>query len=171
MTNVFNLSKAGKKDAITAFRNARTSSESFQSNAVRFYEFYREHPEVLEGIIQMFMRLAAADGVLKHEEDQLIQCASSVFGIDQTRYQQLRIPFLNGKAEVSDLEKCYAVLGCAKNATDLQIKSCYRKLATRYHPDTIVAKDLPEEFIQFANRKMQDIQDAYETLKAERGFS
>lgn len=30
---------------------------------------------------------------------------------------------------------CYDVLGIKKNATDKEIKSAYRKLAKKYHPD------------------------------------
>ena len=158
MAEVLKLSKSDQREAVKAFKSARTSTESFQSNAVCFYELYRQHTEVLEGTIQMFMRVAASDGVLKSEEDQLIQTAASVFGIDNNRYKQMRKAYMSVSDEVGDLDKCYALLGCEKTDSDSQIKSCYRKLVTRYHPDTIHAKDLPEEFIQFANRKMQDIQ-------------
>ena len=39
-----------------------------------------------------------------------------------------------------------------------------------YHPDTIAAKGLSEEFRPFAEEKMAAINDAYERVRKERGF-
>ena len=39
-----------------------------------------------------------------------------------------------------------------------------------FHPDTIASKGLPEEFIQFANDKFREIQEAYEMIKKERNM-
>ena len=50
----------------------------------------------------------------------------------------------------------YKILGVERNATEAQIKSAYRKLARKYHPD--VNKD-PD-----AVNKFKDINEAYEVL-------
>ena len=39
-----------------------------------------------------------------------------------------------------------------------------------FHPDTIISKGLPEEFIHFATKRFREIREAYETIKKERGF-
>lgn len=50
----------------------------------------------------------------------------------------------------------YEVLGVSKNATEQEIKSAYRKLAMKYHPDKSKEPD--------ADKKMQEINQAYEIL-------
>ena len=52
----------------------------------------------------------------------------------------------------------YSILGVAKTATEAEVKSAYRKLARKYHPD--VNKDNKE-----AELKFKEISAAYEVLK------
>ena len=50
----------------------------------------------------------------------------------------------------------YEVLGVSKNASDDEIKSAFRKLAKKYHPDINKDKDAPEKF--------KEAQEAYAVL-------
>lgn len=51
----------------------------------------------------------------------------------------------------------YQTLGVSKNATPEEIKSAFRKLARKYHPDTAADKKAAEE-------KFKEINEAYEVL-------
>ena len=50
----------------------------------------------------------------------------------------------------------YEVLGVSKNATQDEIKSAFRKLAKKYHPDVCKEPD--------AEAKFKEVNEAYETL-------
>ena len=50
----------------------------------------------------------------------------------------------------------YEILGVDKKATEVQIKSAYRKLAKKYHPDVDKSSSAQEKF--------KDINEAYEVL-------
>ena len=58
----------------------------------------------------------------------------------------------------------YAVLGVSKTATDEEIKSAYRELAKKYHPDNYSDNPLSD----LAAEKMQEINDAYDSIMNER---
>ena len=40
---------------------------------------------------------------------------------------------------------------------------------SQHHPDKLVSKGLPEEMMEIAKRKTQEIKSAYDTIMAQRG--
>jgi DnaJ like chaperone protein len=59
-------------------------------------------------------------------------------------------------------------LGITSTANDQEVKKAYRRQMNQHHPDKLVSKGLPEEMMELANRKVQDIKTAYEAIKEER---
>lgn len=59
-------------------------------------------------------------------------------------------------------KKYYDILGVSENASETEIKSAYRKLTLRWHPDRWASK--PEKEKQQAEEKMKEINQAYEVL-------
>ncbi|WP_196590097.1 molecular chaperone DnaJ [Pectinatus frisingensis] len=59
---------------------------------------------------------------------------------------------------MSEKRDYYEVLGVPKNATEVDIKKAFRKLARKYHPD--LNKDNPKE----AEEKFKEANEAYEVL-------
>ncbi|MDD5795958.1 MAG: J domain-containing protein [Oscillospiraceae bacterium] len=58
----------------------------------------------------------------------------------------------------------YEVLGISRNATDSEVKSAYRKLAKKYHPDNYNNSPLAS----VAEEKMKEINEAYDAINNER---
>lgn len=58
----------------------------------------------------------------------------------------------------------YQVLGVSPNASDDQIKSAYRELARKYHPDNYADNPLAD----LAQEKMKQINEAYDTIQRQR---
>lgn len=55
----------------------------------------------------------------------------------------------------------YSVLGVKENATDAEIKSAYRELAKKYHPDNYQDSPLAD----LASEKMKEINEAYDEIQ------
>ena len=58
----------------------------------------------------------------------------------------------------------YQVLGVSPSATDEQMKSAYRELARKYHPDNYVNNPLAD----LAQEKMKEINEAYDQIQRQR---
>ena len=69
-----------------------------------------------------------------------------------------------------DINKCYEILESNPKDDNETIKSNYKKLVKEYHPDSVASKNLPKGFLEFANRKFNEIHLAYEAIKKERNF-
>lgn len=157
-----------KRAALRVFETALTSGGTFEQFARQFYENFAHQRELLELMIDILVRVAAADGTIQQSEERLIAQAARIFRIPDS----LLASILQRYSRFStSLAKSYAVLGLEPNASVDEIKRAYRKLSIDFHPDTIASKGLPEEFTAFATEKFRSIQEAYETIKKERNIS
>ena len=68
-----------------------------------------------------------------------------------------------------DTASAYAVLEVSPSATDDEVKSAYRRMAMKNHPDKV--STLGPEVQKAAQEKFQKIQEAYETIKKQRGMN
>ena len=71
----------------------------------------------------------------------------------------------------SKLRDAYAKLGCSPDDSDETVKTAYRKLAMRYHPDRLKAEGVPDSMIQIATRSMSEINAAWDLIRKERKYS
>ena len=79
-------------------------------------------------------------------------------------YQQTHGGY-QGESQASLIKKYSQVLGVSEDANLAEIKKAYRKLAKEYHPDKFAAENMPEQYVEFANKKIAEINEAYEYLK------
>jgi molecular chaperone DnaJ len=62
----------------------------------------------------------------------------------------------------------YETLGLAPTASDDEIKSRYRELIRKYHPDNYVGAD--QTLVELANEKFTDVQGAYNEIMERRSL-
>ncbi len=69
------------------------------------------------------------------------------------------------------LEEAYDALGLARDCTDADLKKTYRARAADFHPDKLRSKNLPEEFVAFANDQLAKINQAHQVIREARGLN
>lgn len=158
------LDPAAQRAAIKVFRTARDSSIPFQDFARQFHEIFRSDRQMLLSMLDLLHRMALADGQLSATERELLEEAARIFQLtpEETRH-------VVGSATAT-LDKHYAVLGVPADAPPDEIKSRYRKLVAEVHPDKIIAKGLPDEFVEFAHQRFREVQEAYDAIRKERSI-
>jgi len=62
------------------------------------------------------------------------------------------------------------ILGVSYVAGPEEIKQTYRRLVRENHPDRLMARGVPAEFVKLANDKLAAINSAYEAIQKERDF-
>ena len=62
----------------------------------------------------------------------------------------------------------YEILGITKEATNDEVKKAYKKMAMKHHPDKVAG--MGGEVTRKATEKFQAINEAYETIKNQRGI-
>ena len=71
---------------------------------------------------------------------------------------------VNSESQIS-LEEAYKILMVTKDSSDSELKKAYHSKVANFHPDKLKSKNLPDEFMQFANAELAKINLAYETIK------
>lgn len=159
------LNSESRKVAMSIFKTAADSPETFEGFAGQFYEQFKSQARFLEIMLDVLLRVSAADGTVTDEEESLLLSAVHIFHYRTEEYLKLKSRYIDKS------DAFYAILGCDRLDTDEFVKSQYRKLVSEYHPDKIASKGLPEEFSKFAADKFREIQEAYDMVKKERGMT
>ena len=129
-------------------------------------------------LIQMFLEIqlqaAWADGVVHPAERDALAGICRHLGVPLAQLERLeemlRAGFGRGAgAAPGSLDDAYDLLGVEPGVGDAELKRAYRRLMSQHHPDKLVAKGLPDEMIQDATEKTQQIKAAYELVRASRG--
>ena len=116
--------------------------------------------------------MALADGELDDAEIAFLREIPDSLGFKPEVFD-LVVEELSGDdnaADASDtaLAKAYATLGVSPDASDAEVKKAYKRKMAVFHPDKIEGKDLDPEWVELANQKSAEINQAYETIKAVR---
>ena len=113
-------------------------------------------------LLHYLFGIANADGVITAEEVKVINTISDYMGVTNSDFQSLKAMF------VKDTDSAYKILGIDPSASDEEVKRAYREMAKKNHPDLV--SSLGEEVRQATERKFQEINEAYETIKKQRGL-
>lgn len=114
-------------------------------------------------LLHLLFGIAAADGQVNKDEQSLLALIASLLGINERDYVSLQSMF------VKDGDAAYKILEIEKSSGDDEVKKAYRRMAMKYHPDKV--HHLGPEFQKDAQEKFKKINEAYETIKKERGIN
>ncbi len=159
MRDKLRLDPVTQKFAMGVFNEAKDNNTPFEDYARQFGQVFQREPQLRTMFFEMLFSVALADGVLHPAEEKILRSAPSLLGLQSNAYEMVKRQF------VSDLSHYYAVLGLENGADASAVKKAYRKLVSEYHPDKVVSKGLPEDFIKFAEEKFREINEAYEAIQ------
>ena len=162
--NELKLQGDARKLAIRVFDEAKRKNSTFEEYAQQFYNNFKNEQSLVLGMFDLLMKVAVADNDFHHKEEEYIKKAKKIFNINDSQYQSIKSQYV----ETNDLEKYYNILECSPEADFKEVKRKYRKKAKKFHPDNVIGKGLPEEFVNFAEQEFKKINNAYEKIKEQK---
>jgi DnaJ like chaperone protein len=163
---VFTMPPEEEGNVRRIFDLARQDIAGFEHYAGQIARLFRGNPAVLEDVLDGLFEIAKADGVLHPCEARFLERVAEIFGFAPNEYRRIRASHF-----APELTDPYVILGLSYAADDEELKQTYRRLVRENHPDSLMARGVPAEFIKLATDKLAAINTAYEKIRAERGLT
>jgi len=141
------------------FKEAQKTSYGFEKIAQQVGDLFQDNKVVLEELLNNLFYIAEADGKISDHELSFLKTLSSIFKFEEEVFHRIYQTRLSDKK--SDP---YKVLGVQRTDNDEKIRGVWLKLTKEHHPDNLVAKGMPPEFIEQATNEMSSINAAYDKI-------
>jgi len=160
---VFDVPEAEAENVRRFFDQARGSIAGYESYARRLAGHFRDRPGVLEDVLDALFHIAKADRHVDERELVYLGTVARHFGFSELEYARIKAAHLGaGEADA------YLILGLDSAASAEEIRAAYRRLVRENHPDALIARGIPTEFVALATEKLAAINAAYERLTKNR---
>lgn len=170
-----------KSAAIELFNKGKQADFDLDGVLAQFKQVAHRRTTLLQMFLEIQLHAALADGQIDAAEQLIINKIAQQLGFSTRHIEQLTAMVhsnlgLGGngyhygqteshKSQTELLKEAYEILGVTSSASDAEVKKAYRRSMNQHHPDKLVSKGLPEEMIQMATEKTQQIKAAYEMIK------
>jgi DnaJ like chaperone protein len=160
---VFKVPDGEAHNVARVFDLAKQDVAGFESYARQLAGLFKDDPEMLHNILEGLFHIAEADRKLGAEEQNYLATVAHHFGISESEFSCIL-----ARHVPAEHTSPYDVLGMAPAASDEDIRHHYHRLVQDNHPDKLIARGMPQEFIAIATHKIAAINEAYAEIRKER---
>ena len=148
----FNVPKSELNKVGKIFNEAKKDVYGYKQIADQVGLVFSNNKILLEEMLNNLFFIAASDGQISLKEVELLRSISQSFSFDENTFQ--RIFQMNLKDSTSDP---YKVLDVSRDDTDQEIRKKWIQLNKEHHPDNLIARGMPKEFIEQSNKELAAI--------------
>lgn len=126
-------------------------------------------------VMEYLLNLAFIDKEFSSTEKMITEDIANALKIKKLDFENMISNFESFYAqemenETLNLQKAYEILESNENTEDKELKKKYRELVKKHHPDIISGQGAQQSIIDEATKKLQEINEAYELIKKQRGI-
>jgi len=162
-SEVFQSDGASERDVRRLYDLARQTTHGFESYARRLAKRYRSCPQLLEDVLDGLFHIARSDGAVTIDELDYLERVGALFGLSRLTFRRLKATHMGAATDDP-----YVILGVAADAPDEVVRAAWRAALSEAHPDRVLARGLPAEFIEVAHIKSAAINAAFDSIQRER---
>ena len=162
----FNVPKTELDKVGKIFNEAKKDVYGYKQIADQVGLVFSGNKILLEEMLNNLFFIAASDGQITLNEVDLLRSISQSFSFDEKTFQ--RIFQMNLNNNTSDP---YKILDVSREDTDQEIRKKWIDLNKEHHPDNLISKGMPKEFIEQSNKELASINLAYDKIKEIRAKS
>jgi len=162
---VFKVPEGEMKNVARVFNLAKQDVSGYEAYAEQLATMFKGNRKLLEDVLEGLFHIAKADEALHPGEEQFLGQVAKRFGFTETEFS-----YIKARHVVASKRNPYEVLEIDPSVTNEQLKAQYRKLIADNHPDKLIARGVPKEFIAIATEKVATINEAYDAIAKERGL-
>ena len=138
---------------------AKQSVHGFESYTKQLAKLFKPKSLILENLIHLLFIIAKSDGQITANEKEFLSKVSNIFGFDQKKFDLLSDIY-------SEFENNpYSILQVDKNETLEEISKKRIYLLKKHHPDILISKGQPLEFIEKNNHYVKMINKSWDYIK------
>ncbi|WP_150525432.1 molecular chaperone DjiA [Roseibium sediminis] len=161
---LFDVPEREEKNVARLFNLAQQDVAGFDVYAKKLADLFPYDRKTLLDILDGLFHIAKADGVLHDSELVFLSQVGRVFGLDDREFS--RVLARHGREKGNP----YEVLGLGADASNEELKRHYRREVMETHPDRMIARGVPEEFVRIANDRLAALNAAWSQIALERGI-
>ncbi|KAF0675430.1 molecular chaperone DjiA [Profundibacterium mesophilum] len=157
--DVFTIPEGETANAARVFDLARQDVAGYEEYARRIKAMFDKDEETLCDLVEGLFHIALADGDYHSAEDAYLRRVAEIFEIAPASFRRMRARFVPDCAPDP-----HDVLGVAPDAPLDEKKRAWRRLVRETHPDRMIARGVPAEAVQMAQRRLVAINEAWEQV-------
>jgi DnaJ like chaperone protein len=163
--DIFAIPEADAAHVARLYDLAKQDVAGFGAYARRIRDLFPGDSAILADVMDGMFHIAKADGMVHDKEMAFLDRLAEVFGLDERAYGRIRARHLHP----ADGDP-YEIIGASRDWEADALKAHYRKLVKENHPDSLIARGVPEEFVTLANDRLAVINHAWESIRRERAL-
>jgi DnaJ like chaperone protein len=161
---LFDVPPNEERNVARLFGLAQEDIAGFEIYAKKLADLFPYDRKTLLDILDGLFHIAKADGVVHESEIGYLSRVAEVFGISDREFTKILARHVRHDGNP------YEVLGLGPEASDADLKAHYRREVQDTHPDRLIARGVPEEFVRIANDRLAALNEAWAKICAERGI-
>lgn len=162
---IFEVPEKDARHVARLYNLAKSDVAGFVAYARQVRDLFPGDDAIMEDVMDGLFHIAKADGLMHDRETEFLEQVADALGIGDPAWERIRLRHVHpGEGDP------YRVLGAERDWDGEKLRAQYRSLVRENHPDRMIARGVPPEFVAIANDRLAEINRAWEAVRKERAL-